>query len=129
VVSVAPKQEWDVCAGDLLVHEAGGFRELARGERRYNQPICCCAPPLAAARLGSSTRVPRLACRTETPDAPHPPVSDELYVSELLIERLSTRRIWLFRPRGHRARHDARARHADRGLHVRGRPAREETAS
>lgn len=38
-VSVAPKNEWDVCAGDLLVREAGGVYVDFDGEpRRYNQP-------------------------------------------------------------------------------------------
>jgi myo-inositol-1(or 4)-monophosphatase len=37
-VSVAPKNEWDVCAGDLLVREAGGVYCGFDGERRrYNQ--------------------------------------------------------------------------------------------
>ena len=38
-VSVVPKNEWDVCAGDLLVREAGGIYVDFDGEkRRYNQP-------------------------------------------------------------------------------------------
>jgi myo-inositol-1(or 4)-monophosphatase len=38
-VSVAPKNEWDVCAGDLLVREAGGIYVAFDGSRRtYNQP-------------------------------------------------------------------------------------------
>jgi myo-inositol-1(or 4)-monophosphatase len=37
-VSVVPKNEWDVCAGDLLVREAGGIYVDFSGERRiYNQ--------------------------------------------------------------------------------------------
>jgi myo-inositol-1(or 4)-monophosphatase len=37
-VSVAPKNEWDVCAGDLLVREAGGaYLDFAGAPRRYNQ--------------------------------------------------------------------------------------------
>ncbi len=37
-ISAAPKSEWDVCAGDLLVREAGGtFITLDRGVRIYNQ--------------------------------------------------------------------------------------------
>jgi myo-inositol-1(or 4)-monophosphatase len=37
-VSVAPKNEWDVCAGDLLVREAGGIYVAFDGTpRRYNQ--------------------------------------------------------------------------------------------
>ncbi len=38
-VSVAPKNEWDVCAGDVLVREAGGVYVGFDGARRiYNQP-------------------------------------------------------------------------------------------
>jgi len=48
-ISAAPKSEWDVCAGDLLVREAGGaFLELARGERTYNQPDVLLQPLMAA---------------------------------------------------------------------------------
>ena len=37
-LSVAPKNEWDVCAGDLLVREAGGaYLDFERCPRRYNQ--------------------------------------------------------------------------------------------
>jgi myo-inositol-1(or 4)-monophosphatase len=37
-VSVAPKNEWDVCAGDVLVREAGGVYVAFDGSRRrYNQ--------------------------------------------------------------------------------------------
>lgn len=37
-VSVAPKNEWDVCGGDLLVREAGGVYCAFDGStRRYNQ--------------------------------------------------------------------------------------------
>ncbi len=37
-ISMAPKNEWDVCAGDLLVREAGGVYVDFSGERRiYNQ--------------------------------------------------------------------------------------------
>ncbi|MFI5314192.1 MAG: 3'(2'),5'-bisphosphate nucleotidase CysQ [Myxococcota bacterium] len=48
-LSAAPKSEWDVCAGDLLVREAGGiFAELGRGERVYNQRDVLLQPLLAA---------------------------------------------------------------------------------
>ena len=37
-ISVAPKNEWDVCAGDLLVRAAGGvYVAFVRTTRRYNQ--------------------------------------------------------------------------------------------
>ncbi len=58
-VSAAPKSEWDVCAGDLLVNEAGGtFIEFARGERSYNQADPLLLPLLAAgpARLVKELR-------------------------------------------------------------------------
>ena len=38
-ISLAPKNEWDVCAGDVLVREAGGIYVAFDGTRRtYNQP-------------------------------------------------------------------------------------------
>lgn len=37
-VSMAPKNEWDVCAGDLLVREAGGvYVDFQGATRTYNQ--------------------------------------------------------------------------------------------
>lgn len=37
-ISVAPKNEWDVCAGDVLVREAGGrYLDFEGQERVYNQ--------------------------------------------------------------------------------------------
>jgi myo-inositol-1(or 4)-monophosphatase len=48
-LSLAPKNEWDVCAGDLLVREAGGvMTPLRSGVRRYNEENPLIAPPLAA---------------------------------------------------------------------------------
>ncbi len=48
-VSVAPKNEWDVCAGDLLVREAGGIYCAFDGStRRYNQPDPLIAAPMLA---------------------------------------------------------------------------------
>jgi len=47
--SVAPKNEWDVCAGDLLVREAGGvYADFAGHVRRYNQADTRIAPGAAA---------------------------------------------------------------------------------
>jgi len=38
-ISVAPKNEWDVCAGDLVVREAGGvYCAFDGSQRRYNRP-------------------------------------------------------------------------------------------
>jgi myo-inositol-1(or 4)-monophosphatase len=62
-ISAAPKSEWDVCAGDLLVREAGGrFVELARGERSYNQRDVLLQPLLAAGPPGLVEEFRRRAC-------------------------------------------------------------------
>ena len=51
-ISVQPKNEWDVCAGDLLVREAGGIMlDLAGAVRTYNQP-----DPLISAGLVAGNR-------------------------------------------------------------------------
>ncbi len=48
-ISAAPKSEWDVCGGDLLVREAGGtFITLDRGVRVYNQEDILLQPLMAA---------------------------------------------------------------------------------
>ena len=48
-VSFAPKNEWDVCAGDVLVREAGGvYTDFDGATRRYNQ-----AETSVAARMGA----------------------------------------------------------------------------
>ena len=48
-VSAAPKSEWDVCAGDLLVREAGGqLICIAGGPRVYNQRDVLLEPPMVA---------------------------------------------------------------------------------
>jgi myo-inositol-1(or 4)-monophosphatase len=48
-ISAAPKNEWDVCAGDLLVREAGGvFVTLEAGSREYNQRDTLLRPLMAA---------------------------------------------------------------------------------
>ncbi len=61
-LSVAPKSEWDVCAGDLLVREAGGrFATLDAGARVYNQAKVLLAPPMAA---GSAALVSEFAARS-----------------------------------------------------------------
>ncbi len=52
-VSVAPKNEWDVCAGDLLVREAGGvYVDFEGGRRRYNQPKTLIESFMAAGPAG-----------------------------------------------------------------------------
>jgi len=48
-LSMAPKSEWDVCGGHLLVREAGGiFEVFGSGERTYNQQDILLQPPMAA---------------------------------------------------------------------------------
>lgn len=48
-ISAVPKSEWDVCAGDLLVREAGGvFATRDTGERAYNARDPLLQPPMAA---------------------------------------------------------------------------------
>ena len=52
-VSVQPKNEWDVCAGDLLVREAGGCMvDLDGRVRRYNQADPLIRGGLAAGNPG-----------------------------------------------------------------------------
>ncbi|MDZ7261474.1 MAG: hypothetical protein ONB05_05145, partial [candidate division KSB1 bacterium] len=37
-LSVEDKNEWDICAADILIHEAGGLlTDLSGQQRRYNQ--------------------------------------------------------------------------------------------
>jgi len=51
-ISLAPKNEWDVCAGDLAVREAGGiYASFDGATRRYNQ-----AKTLIAAGMGAGSR-------------------------------------------------------------------------
>jgi myo-inositol-1(or 4)-monophosphatase len=48
-ISVAPKNEWDVCAGDLLVREAGGrYVDFEGRPRIYNQEETLIAAGMAA---------------------------------------------------------------------------------
>jgi myo-inositol-1(or 4)-monophosphatase len=52
-VSVAPKNEWDVCAGDVLVREAGGVYVAFDGSRRvYNQAKTLIEAGMAAGNPG-----------------------------------------------------------------------------
>ncbi len=52
-VSVAPKNEWDVCAGDLLVREAGGvYVDFDGAPRRYNQSCTLIDAGMAAGPPG-----------------------------------------------------------------------------
>jgi myo-inositol-1(or 4)-monophosphatase len=60
-VSVAPKNEWDVCAGDLLVREAGGLYVAFDGSKRtYNQPRTLIEAGMAA---GSPTLIEAFCSR------------------------------------------------------------------
>ena len=52
-VSLAPKNEWDVCAGDVLVREAGGIYAAFDGsKRRYNQEKTLIEDSMAAGSPG-----------------------------------------------------------------------------
>jgi myo-inositol-1(or 4)-monophosphatase len=59
-VSFAPKSEWDVCAGDLLVREAGGVYLSFDGlPRTYNQPD----PRIAQGMAAGSPMLVEAFCR------------------------------------------------------------------
>jgi len=52
-VSMAPKNEWDVCAGDCLVREAGGvYVDFDGAPRVYNQPNPLIESFMAAGNAG-----------------------------------------------------------------------------
>lgn len=58
MISLSPKADWDVAAGDLLVHEAGGRVTTREGdlliynrERPQHRSVICAAPPLHARLL------------------------------------------------------------------------------
>jgi myo-inositol-1(or 4)-monophosphatase len=52
-ISVAPKNEWDVCAGDLLVREAGGrYVDFDGAKRGYNQEKTLIEAGMAAGPAG-----------------------------------------------------------------------------
>lgn len=62
-LSMAPKSEWDVCGGDLLVREAGGtFVTFGDGERVYNQKNILLTPIMAA---GPPELIRAMRARTE----------------------------------------------------------------
>ncbi len=72
-LSRGPKSEWDVCAGVLLVEEAGGrATDLVGGELRYNQPdphvegILATNGRLHGYLLGVVATLPPLRRRTAT---------------------------------------------------------------
>ena len=58
MLSLSPKADWDVAAGDLMVHEAGGrvaTREgdllLYNGEKPHHRSVICAGPQLHARLL------------------------------------------------------------------------------
>lgn len=60
-VSMAPKNEWDVCAGDVLVREAGGiYVDFDGAPRIYNQPDTLIESFMAA---GPATLVEQFCAR------------------------------------------------------------------
>ena len=63
-VSLKPKNEWDVCAGDLLVREAGGrMLDLEGQVRRYNQLCTLVKPGLVAGNESLSAQMLELLAR------------------------------------------------------------------
>ncbi|NNL86836.1 MAG: 3'(2'),5'-bisphosphate nucleotidase CysQ [Myxococcales bacterium] len=65
-VSFAPKNEWDVCAGDLLVREAGGtYEDFSGGTRRYNQPD----PLIESNMVAGCPSLVRVFCAREAREA------------------------------------------------------------
>ena len=55
MISLSPKSDWDVAAGDLLVHEAGGLVTTQDGElliynreRPQHNSVICAGPQLHA---------------------------------------------------------------------------------
>src|SRR6202008_985395 len=62
MVSVGAKHDWDVAAGDLIVHETGGPATTGEGQiMRYNQPQALqpdivAAPPVLHEHLIARTR-------------------------------------------------------------------------
>ncbi len=60
--SRGPKHEWDVCAGELIVREAGGVAtDLFGGPLRYNQPFPKVKGILAGAPQASSRAAEQIA--------------------------------------------------------------------
>ena len=58
MISLSPKSDWDVAAGDLIVHEAGGRVTTREGdtllynrEKPEHRSIICAEPPLHARLL------------------------------------------------------------------------------
>ena len=58
MISLSPKADWDVAAGDLMVHEAGGKVTTREGdlliynrEKPQHRSVICAAPPLHARLL------------------------------------------------------------------------------
>ena len=52
--SLRPKNEWDICAGNCIVNEAGGkLIDLFGEERNYNQEDTLITPGLIAGRVNA----------------------------------------------------------------------------
>jgi len=67
-LSLKPKHEWDVCAGDFLVHEAGGrYAGFDSAGARYNRPRPVREAPMIG---GPPPLVLAVAALGETPSPP-----------------------------------------------------------
>ena len=52
--SLRPKNEWDICAGNCIINEAGGkLIDLNGNQRKYNQAKTLIEPGLIAGELGA----------------------------------------------------------------------------
>ncbi len=50
--SLRPKNEWDICAGNCIINEAGGkLIDLRGNQRRYNQENTLITPGLIAGEI------------------------------------------------------------------------------
>jgi myo-inositol-1(or 4)-monophosphatase len=62
IVSLSDKSDWDVAAGDLIVHEAGGRVTSGDGKKlRYNQPVPVQTGVIAAGRALHGRLLQRLS--------------------------------------------------------------------
>ena len=66
--SLQPKNEWDVCAGELLIREAGGeMLDLNGRERHYNQPNTRIEPGLVAGNNDLTSQALNLISKINNP--------------------------------------------------------------
>jgi 3'-phosphoadenosine 5'-phosphosulfate (PAPS) 3'-phosphatase len=59
--SLRPKNEWDICAGNCIINEAGGkLIDLHGNIRRYNQENTIIEPGLIAGEIGAVDKVMKI---------------------------------------------------------------------